>query len=461
LKNGAAGTASFERRKQQLGNCMKIRGLLVATVVFAALAGVLYWSDHHKPSAEAAKPDADAAPSILKLDENSVTGLELKKKDAPPVLLTKSGSDWKITEPRPLAADQTTVSSLLSTVSSLNSDRLVEDKGANLERYGLASPAFELDVTEKDNKTQRLLLGDDTPAGGGVYAALAGDPRVFTLAEYHKTALDKSLNDLRDKRLLTVTPDKVSRLEISGKQGDIEFGHNKDEWQILKPKPMRADTLAVSELVSKLTDARMDLSGAATESDSAFAKDAPFATVKLTDESSTQQLQIRKAKDVYYARSSQVEGAYKLDSSVADSLNKKVDDFRNKKLFDFGYSDPNKLEVHSGAKTYSILRGGEDWWDNGKKLDGDSVRSLISTLRELSAEKFVDSGFTTPEIEATVTSDDGKRVESVTISKSGSNYIAKRDGDSTLYQLATQSGDELQTALNGVKPAPAPTKPAK
>ena len=90
---------------------MKIRGLLIATVILAALAGVLYWSDHHKPSAEAANPDADAAPSILKLDENSITRLELKKKDAAPILLTKSGSDWKITEPKPYAADQTTVSS--------------------------------------------------------------------------------------------------------------------------------------------------------------------------------------------------------------------------------------------------------------------------------------------------------------------------------------------------------------
>lgn len=443
---------------------MKIRGLLIATLVFAGLAGFLYWSDHHKSSAEAAKPDADAAPSILKLDENSITKLELRKKDATPILLTKSGSEWKITEPKPLSADQTTVSSLLSTISSLDSERLVDDKSSNLERYGLASPAFELDVTGKDNKTQRLLLGDDTPAGSGVYAALADDPRVFTIAEYRKTSLDKTLNDLRDKRLLTVSPDKVSRLEVAGKNGEIEFGHNKDEWQILKPKPMRADTFAISELVRKLTDARMDLSASdktATETDSAFAKDTPVATVKLTDESSTQQLQIRKAKDVYYAKSNLVEGVYKVDSSLADAVSKKLEDFRNKKLFDFGYSEPNKLEVHAGAKTYSLMRGGQDWWDNGKKMDEDSVRSLISTLRDLSAEKFVDSGFTTPEMEATVTSDDGKRVERVAVSKSGSNYTARRDGDSTLFQLATQSGDELQKALDGLKPASAPSKPSK
>jgi len=443
---------------------MKIRGLLIAALVFAGLAGFLYWSDHHKPSAEAAKPDTDAAPSILKLDENSITKLELKKKDAPPILLTKSGSDWKISEPKPLPADQPTVTSLLSTISSLDSERLVEDKSSNLERYGLVSPTFELTISAKDNKTQRLLLGDETPAGSGVYAALAGDPRVFTIAEYRKTSLDKTLNDLRDKRLLTVSPDKVSRLEIAGKNGQIEFGHNQDQWQILKPKPMRADTFAVSELVRKLTEARMDLSAsdkASTETESAFAKDTPIATVKLTDESSTQQLQIRKAKDVYYAKSNLVDGVYKVDTSLADALVKKVDDFRNKKLFDFGYSDPNKLEIHTSAKAYSLLRGGQDWWDNGKKMDEASVRSVISNLRDLSADKFVDSGFTTPEIVATVISQDGKRVERVEISKSGANYVAKRENDPALYQLTTAAVEDLQKSVDGIKLAPAPARAGK
>jgi hypothetical protein len=443
---------------------MKIRGLLIATIVFVALTGTLYWSDHRKPSAEAAKPEADTPPSILKLDQNSITKVELKKKDAVPITLAKSGADWKLTEPKPLGADQTTVSGMLSTVSSLNSDRLVEEKATDLQRYGLTSPAFEVDVTEKDNKTRRLLLGDETPTGSAVYAALAGDPRVFTVASYQKTSLDKSLNDLRDKRLLTMSPDKVSRLEISGTNGEIEFGRNKDDWQILKPKPMRADTYVVSGLVSKLTDARMDLSGPDTstkDADSAFAKGSPVATLKLTDESSTQQLQLRKDKDNYYAKSSVVDGAYKVNSDLGDAVSKKVDDFRNKKLFDFGYADPYKVEIHSGSKNYWLIRGGQDWWDNGKKMDEDSVRSVVSDLRDLSADKFVDSGFSTPEIETTVTSQDGKRTEKVQISKSGSNYIAKRDGDPTLYQLTSSAVDDLQKAVDGIKPATNQNKPTK
>jgi Domain of unknown function (DUF4340) len=443
---------------------MKIRGLLVATVALAVLAGVLYWSDHRKASAEAAQPDADAAPSMLKLDENSITKIELKKKNSAPILLTKTGSDWKITEPKALGADQTAVTGMLSTLSSLNSERLVEAKSTELERYGLDHPSLQLDITEKSNQTQQLFLGDDTPAGGAVYAAIAGDPRIFTVAAYHKTSLDKSLNDLRDKRLLNVSPDKISRVEVDGKNGEIEFGRNKDEWQILKPKPMRADSYTVGELVSKLTDARMDLSSsdtAAKESDAAFAHGTSVARVKVTDESSTEDLQIRKNKDSYYAKSSAVEGTYKINSDLANALDKKLDDFRNKKLFDFGYAEPAKLEVRSATKAYSLMRGGQDWWDNGKKMDEDSVSSLVSNLRDLSADKFVDSGFTSAEIEASVISNDGKRVEKVLISKSGSNYIAKRDNDPALYQLVPASVDDLQKSLDGIKSAAPPKQAAK
>lgn len=441
---------------------MKIRGLLIATVILAALGGVLYWSDHRKPGVEAAKP-SDAAPVILKLEENSITRLALKKKDSPAVLLEKDGPDWKITEPKPLAADQSTASSVVSRVASLSAERLVDEKGADLRRYGLDPPSLELDVTEKDNKAQRLLLGDDTPAGSATYAALVGDPRIFTIAGYNKGTLDKSLNDLRDKRLLPVDAARIGSVEIAGKNLNIEFGQTKDGWQILKPSPMRTDVNAVGALVAKLTAVRMDLggSGTAKESESAFAHGAPIATVKLTSQSSTQQLQLRQNKDSYYAKSSMVDGVYKVASDLGDAVSQKIDNFRNKALFDFGYADPNKLEVHSGAKVYSLVRSGQDWWDDGKKMDESGVASMISGLRNLSADKFVDSGFTTPEVEATVTSEDGKRVETVLISKAGSVYIAKREKEPALYQLSGASIDDLQKSLAGIKPSPVASKTGK
>jgi hypothetical protein len=159
--------------------------------------------------------------------------------------------------------------------------------------------------------------------------------------------------------------------------------------------------------------------------------------------------------------SSVIDEAYKIGSDLAAAVDKKVEDFRNKKLFDFGYADPNKLDIHSGSKTYSLMRGGQDWWDNGKKIDEASMQSLITGLRNLSADKFVDSGFDSPQIEATVTSNDGKRIEKVLISKSGSEYIAKRDNDSTLYQLPAASVDELQKSIEAIKAEAPAGKPGR
>ena len=74
-----------------------------------------------------------------------------------------------------------------------------------------------------------------------------------------------------------------------------------------------------------------------------------MAVVTVSDAAGNQQLEVRKDKDKnYYAKSSVVDGMYKVASDLGDGLDKKLDDFRNKKLFDFGWSDPTKVEVRSG-----------------------------------------------------------------------------------------------------------------
>ena len=436
---------------------MKLHSLLIAALVLCILTVFLYWSNRHKPADDTAKISADAPPPILKLDQSAITKLELKKKDSDPVVLAKTSSgDWQITGPKPMRADQSAVTGLVSTVSSLNSERMVEDKATDLQAFGLDQPLLEVDVTEK-NKSQKLLLGADTPASSGVYAMLTGDPRLFTVASYTKTSLDKSLNDLRDKRLLPVNADKVSRVEVVRKNSDIEFGRTKDDWQILKPKPMRADGIQVGDLVRDLTNAKMDLSSAdAKQASSEFAHATPVAVAKVTDDSGTQQLELRKKKDTYYAKSSAVEGEYKVDSGLGKTLEKSVDDFRNKKLFAFSYNDPNKIELHNGSKAYFLARGTagtDDWWSNGKKMDAANVESVISDLRDLSASKFPNSGFSNPAIEATVVSDDGKRTEKVEIAKSGDHYIARRENDPSFYELSADSVDGLLKAAEELKPA--------
>ena len=346
---------------------------------------------------------------------------------------------------------------MLSSLSPLNSDSIVEDKPTNLAEYGLSDPSLEVDVTGKDNTTSRLLFGDDAPTGGGVYVQLAGNPRVFTAGSYAKSSLNKSLGDLRDKRLLPVDSSSVSSIDLARKGQDISFARIQNGWQIEKPQSYRTDNYQVDDLLSQLTGAKWDPSVSAEDAARDFSHATPVATVKLTGGSGNDTLEVRKEKDDYYAKSSAIPGAWKIDSSsaspLAADLDRSLDDFRNKQLFDFGYADPEKIEYHSGTTSIVLSRTGNDWMSNGKKMDTNSAEGLVTAVRDLAASKFVTSGFSSPTIDLTVTSNNGKRVEKVQIQKTSDGAIAKRDDGPSLYSLDSATVSGLTDAIAGLKPA--------
>jgi hypothetical protein len=151
-------------------------------------------------------------------------------------------------------------------------------------------------------------------------------------------------------------------------------------------------------------------------------------------------------------------------SDLGTALDKTVDDFRNKKLFDFGFSDPEKIELHDGAKAYFLTKGGSDWFSaDGKKVDALGAEGFVEKVRDLASSGFPDSGFSAVTMDMTATSNGGKRVEKVSISKAGDHYVAKRDGEPALYQLDPVVVTGLEKAAEDLKPAaePKPEAPKK
>ena len=439
---------------------MRYGGLIAAAVVLVAL-GVGIFISNKDEEKKSAKPPADTSVKMVSLLEPNIKRIEIKKNEEDTVLERTSGNKWQITAPATYGADQEAVNGLAFSAATIAADRVIEEKASDLAGYGLKNPSLEVDIGTKDGKTTKLLLGDDNPTGSTTYAMLAGDPRVFSVISSVKIGLSKSVKDLRDKRLLTFDQDKVSRFELQAKKQDIEFGRDKNQWQIVKPKPLRADGLQVEELLRKVKDAKMDLtlSGEdAKKAASAFATAAPVASVKVTDPSGTQELQIRKSKDDYYAKSSVVEGVYKVPAELGAGVDKSLDDFRNKKLFDFGFNDPGKIDLHADGKNYSFQKSGEDWISGGKKMDSVSVQNLVDKLREVSASKFVDTGFTTPTVEVSVTSSEGKHVEKISFSKSDKSYIARRENEASLYEVDAKNLDDMVRAAGDVKEAPVKKK---
>ena len=164
----------------------------------------------------------------------------------------KLGSgNWQVAETPVLPGSSSTISGVLSAVSTLNSDRIVEEKPADLAAYGLAKPAVEADVTTKDGKTAKLLLGDNTPAGSSTFAMVANDPRLFTVSSYVKTTLDKAAPDFAEKKLFTFGfdfPKKVN-MTIGGKSYTITF--DGDQWKV---GDKQMDATSVQSVIARIRD---------------------------------------------------------------------------------------------------------------------------------------------------------------------------------------------------------------
>lgn len=436
---------------------MKFRGLLIAVIVLAALGGLLYWSNRRRENEP--PPAASKSPTIVRVTPADVTTLTVQQQGQPPVTVTRQGANWQITAPKPYPADSGTVTAILTSLQPLLADEVVEEKASNLSQFGLANPAVAVSVTNRDNRTDKVLVGDDTPAGGDVYVALAGDPRVFTAASYIKSSLNKSLDDLRDKRLLPVQSSSVTTMDLTRKGQQIAFGRVKNGWQIQKPKPYRTDTFQVDDLLEQAVGAKWDPTVTVADAAKDFAKATPVATLKITGSSGTDTLEVRRdTNNNDYAKSTAVTGTYKVDPTVATALNEALsrglDNFRNKQLFDFGYNDPDKVEYQSGTTDLVLAHSGNTWTSNGKTMDTDSAEQVVTALRDLAAAKFVDTGYSKPDIQVTVTSESGSKVEKVGIqtAKDGSG-IAKRDDGPSLYSLDSVTLEGLTSAVKGLKPA--------
>src|SRR5215469_576168 len=434
---------------------MKPNGLMAATGVLVALGGTIWWYNKHPKKETPATP---ASPKLLSVSDSDIEGIRIAKTGSDPVVLKKLADKWVIAEPKQMAADEDTVKSLTSSLSSLNADRVIDEKPDNLAGFGLATPVEEIDVTRKGGAVDKILIGSDTPSGTDAYAKVESKPAVYTVFSSTKSNFDKSVNDLRDKRFLPFNSDKVTAISVTSKGPAFSFGKNaQGEWQIVTPSPMRADSMQVDDLLRKLKDAKMDLAGADDKkAASEFASGTNVGTAVVTDNSGPYTINIHQSKDkTYYAKSSAVEGIYKLSGDAGDVLkDKDVDSFRNKKLFDFGFNDPSRLDLNGVV----YQKSGDKWNGPAGQVDSSSLQNVIDKLRDLSASKFADKMSGTQALAVAVTSGDKNKLERVTISKAGDAYNAQREAEPSVYVIDGKNFDDLQKAISGIKPYEAPKK---
>ena len=296
---------------------MKPKGLLIAVVLLAVLGGVVWWSNKKQAGGrqeddrhQHQDPDHSGRPVSGDPDQEAH-----RRGDRPrPRERQVAASPQPKPLPRRSGRRRVAWSSSLCVAERRQGHR---GEGRRPQAVRPRRPRRSTSpIKRKDGKTDELLIGDDTPTGSGAYAKLANDPRVFTIATFIKSSLDKRPDDLRDKRLLTFDQDKLTRVELQAKGQAVEFGKNgQNEWQILKPRPMRADSSRGRTAWStSCKDAKMDPRPRPRTPTRHSPRRREVATATVTDASGNQTLEVHKDKDKNVLRQElrASEGVYKI-----------------------------------------------------------------------------------------------------------------------------------------------------
>lgn len=184
------------------------------------------------------------------------------------------------------------------------------------------------------------------------------------------------------------------------------------------------------------------------------------AGVEVTDEGGVHTLTVAKGKDdKYYAKSSDLEGGvFEVSSTMAEGLDKKLEDFRNKKLFDFGFKELAKLELRDGDTRVAVEKTEDKWLltsEDERELDSGKVQTAIDKLRDLTAKSFTSDneadlgkyGLTAPLIEAKVALTEGSGDEVMISSPENDLVYAARAGQPSTYEVEKSAVEAIQQAI--------------
>jgi hypothetical protein len=442
-------------------NKQKYLNTLIALVVLAAAWGAITYYDKRK-SKEKPAVEATHQAKIFPIDAQHIQSITFKPRDGEAFSCQRQGSKWEVTEPSKLGVDQGNFSSVLNSLTTATSEDVIDPHPSNLKDYGLDPPGFTLDVRSDAKPTSfTLLIGDDTPTSGGVYAEVSGNPQVFTLASYVKTSLEKKMFEVRDRRALTLEADQLQKIGVQYKGTSWTLEKNPEGvWDLVLPPPVRADRFTVDGLVSQLRGLTMQTIAAEDKKKGGdYGFGSPELHLQLAGSDGTQTIVVGKKdkdSDHYFAMNSALEPVFTLNSDFITQFKKNQADLREKDLFSFSSFDVKRAEVDTPKGHWVFERQGNNWKETAPKaktVNSEKMDTFLTHLRDLRADSFPKSGsladfdLAKSAYRFDIQSGEKNTTEIVEAAKKGDHVYARRSTDPVPSELSKTALDDVEKSL--------------
>jgi hypothetical protein len=267
--------------------------------------------------------------TLLRVERDKIDALELQA-GGQPVVITKQGTDWRITKPVTARADAGTVDALISRVETAQFKSVAVQNAtpADLKKFGFDRPSGSVALSAGSSRATLLLGGT---AGQDVYARDASRPEVFTIESSFAEELKRGVDEYRRKdvfdfRAFTATRAEITRgsqtLVLERVKGQAEAP---DTWRRVSPNPGDADREKVETLLTGLADIRAT---AFTENTARTGLDKPAMTVfvKFDEGKNEERVSFGQSGSNVYASIPGATGAAQIDAQKFNDAVKTFDE---------------------------------------------------------------------------------------------------------------------------------------
>lgn len=315
---------------------------------------------------------------------------------------------WMIQQPLVTRASASAVLGLVDALYALRVADFVSDGGGDVVAYGLDDPDLKITLGsgEKDGETT-LLIGNAVKNDPSlVYAKRASDTSICTLPTNALGRLRVGLGELRDRRLMSLDPSAIGRVEVRENDRKLTLEAQGGKWRVTEPRQWMADEELVQALLRGWAGASVSafVDGVGTNvaahgfapaaREVAFFPAAP-AGGRARDEGGVR-IEISREKRDGESALARVVGEdplYAMDAALLDTLSVDPLFYRDRKIMNVPAEDVTSIAVRKGDREQVVQRDEAGVFRpagvSQYVLDDEAVKAILIVVGELRAAEFV------------------------------------------------------------------------
>ena len=266
-----------------------ILAVAVLAVCCGAYAGVKTYVSHQEQKESEAESEENT--SVFTASADDIKSLDFMVDDTETTFEKKDDS-WVKKDDTDFPVNQSTLDSAASSVTSVESDRVLEDVD-DLEEYGLDSPANTIKIVTKsededgDDTTTTLYVGDENSSTSQYYVRKDDDEKTVYLVDsscvepFTKTLYDYA--QMEDFPAISST-DTITKISVDGDNSyELKKDADTSVWSVsANGEEDKADSATVSSLVSSFGSmAYNSMADYKCEDKSKYGLDKPYSTITV------------------------------------------------------------------------------------------------------------------------------------------------------------------------------------